>query len=163
MDTLRRLATPVLVIALALIIIPLADLVGNVWPVRLGAEDWRYGAVGILSNFLLTPLLGLLLVALVAYATERAWLLRTIGIKGLIAAGALVIIIGGFTLDAIQVRQTRPYEDRWITVVSYALAAAKLGIGAVCLAVLGVGSLRAARDHGKRDRKDAPTVVVGRS
>lgn len=164
MDSIRRLATPILVVGLFLIILPIADFVGNVWPLRPGAADWRYGAVGILSTFLLTPLLGLLLVSISAYATERRWLLRVVGIKSLAAAIALVLIVLAFTLDALQVRQTRPIDDRWVTVVSFMLAAAKHGLATVCLLVLGVSTMRAAKDFKAPDKTDrSADVVVGRS
>ncbi len=165
MDSTRRLATPILVVGLFLIVVPVVDFVGNVWPLRPGAADWRYGAIGILSTFLLTPILGLLVVSVSAYATERRWLLRVVSLSSLAAAVTLVIMVLAFTLDAVQVRQSRAVDERWVTVVSFIIASAKHGLATLCLLVLGVSTHRAAKDFGHLDKKAdrSATVVVGRT
>lgn len=165
MDSTRRLATPILVVGLFLIVVPIIDFVGNVWPLRPGAVDWRYGAIGILSTFLLTPILGLVLVSVSAHATERRWLLRVVSLTSFAAGIALIVIIVAFALDAVQVRQSRAVDERWVTVVSFIIASAKHGLATICLLVLGVSTHRAAKDFGHLDKKAdrSATVVVGRT
>ena len=63
---------------LLMVFVSLLDLGSNLWPFFPSAVEWRYGAVGILSGFTVTPLLGIVLMVAGAYsrapaATVRVW------------------------------------------------------------------------------------------
>lgn len=107
---LRRLAGPLYAIALLMLVIPATDFVSNVWPLNPGDFRWRFGMVGLLSGFLLTPLLGLLLAAVVAAITEDVRMLRAV--SAVAGAGALILVlfVGLFTLDVLQFRPEVPAE-----------------------------------------------------
>ena len=102
--TARRLAPPALFIALLLVLLPATDFISNVWPLQPGDFRWRFGMVGLLSGFLLTPLLGLVLAAAAAMALEHAGLLRVTAAVCSAGAALLVLLVGLFVLDVIQLR-----------------------------------------------------------
>ena len=60
-------------VAFLLISLSLFDFAGTLWPFLPSEASWRYGSVGILSGFLLTPMIGsLLAVGLVGVAGAGA-------------------------------------------------------------------------------------------
>ena len=76
--------------ALYLGTVPLTETLLAVWPLQSGDAAWRYGAVGLFSRALMTPLLGLLLaVCLALYVRHRVLLLAFAVVSGL---GALLTI-----------------------------------------------------------------------
>jgi hypothetical protein len=68
---LKAFAWPAYCVAVLLVVTPLVDLVANVWPPRLSAVEWRFGTFGLLSGFLLTPLLGMVLATAAAALLEH--------------------------------------------------------------------------------------------
>lgn len=105
----RQLAWPAYLVAAAMILIPLADAMTSLWPWNVGDARWRFGAVGLVSNALLIPSLGLLLAFVVAASRGQRLLVRSIGIMGFVGAGLCVLAIVFFALDALQTRsQVRP-------------------------------------------------------
>jgi len=107
---LRRLAAPLYAIALLMLILPATDFISNVWPLNPGDFRWRFGMVGLLAGFLLTPLLGILLATVVAALSEDTRMLRIV--SSVAGAGALVLVIfvGLFVLDVLQFRPEVPAE-----------------------------------------------------
>jgi hypothetical protein len=104
METNKPLARAGYVLAVLLVVIPLFDVTAQLLPLRLGDERWRFGAVGQLSNILLVPLLGLLLIIALATFTDSRRVKRVIGAICAILAvvmGALSVL---FILDYFQVR-----------------------------------------------------------
>ncbi|HXF22951.1 MAG TPA: hypothetical protein VN602_00420 [Gemmatimonadaceae bacterium] len=104
METNKPLARAGYLLAALLVIIPLSDLTAQLLPLRLSDERWRFGAVGQLSNILLVPLLGLMLIIAVATYTDSRRVKRVIGAICAIlalAVGALSVL---FILDYFQVR-----------------------------------------------------------
>jgi hypothetical protein len=104
METNKPLARAGYVLAALLIVIPLFDLTAQLLPLRLSDERWRFGAVGQLSNILLVPLLGLLLVIGLATLTDSRRVKRVIGAICAILAVALAVLSVLFILDYFQVR-----------------------------------------------------------
>src|SRR5687768_7635051 len=60
------------------ILIPFLDNVISVWPFRLGEVAWRFGAVGLFSRSLLTPLLGLFLLLGLSILAEHRLFTRVV-------------------------------------------------------------------------------------
>lgn len=161
-ERLAPLAGPMYCVAALLVITPLGDFVSGVWPWRLAALDWRFASSGLLSGFLLTPLLGALIAIGVAAVVGHDRILRVVGLIVLIAGGICVVILGAFLLDVVQLKgsipeqQRRPFLDASIKAfVKYVLAAASsIWLG-----------LRAYRLGGwkQSQRASAPreTIVIG--
>lgn len=146
MEPLRRLAPAAIGIAALLLLFPLVDYLGNAWPFRPGAVDWRYGVVGMISTYLGSPLLGLLVLSITAASLTRPRLSRVLGAVCWLAAVLLLAALGLFLLDSIQVRSSAPANARWVTTTSFLLASGKILLAAIALMLLGAGNLRAGRD-----------------
>lgn len=130
----RRLAGPCYVIAALLVLLPATDLVSDVWPLQPGDFRWRFGMTGLLSGFLLTPLVGIVLAALVAAITNDRRALRLTAIVAAVGALSLVVLVALFGLDALRVRPEVPVDRRGPfdfanlrVTVEHLLAAASLG------------------------------------
>jgi hypothetical protein len=121
------------------------DFATNVWPLQPGQAVWRYGAVGLFSGFVLTPLLGVLLAMAIAAATEQA---RTLGVLGGLSVGiavVFVLVLGLFLLDGFQVRANVPPEGRAQFATGIWRAAVKYLVVSAALAWLGTAAWRAGR------------------
>lgn len=104
MEKLKGLTVPLLLFAVLLVALPLMDWVGAVWPVEPGDAEWRFGAVVLLSDALVLPLLGLIILAVVGAVGEKKWLQETTaGLSGL-AATPLLVALPVFLLDALEMR-----------------------------------------------------------
>jgi hypothetical protein len=101
-----RLARAGYWLAFVLIAFSIANWVASVWPVQIGQARWRFGAVGALSNAVLTPLLGLFLAFAIAVWRDDTRVRRALGWLSAILAGCSVILLLGFTLDFLQTRAT---------------------------------------------------------
>ena len=101
---LKSLIVPAYFTAALLIIFPFGDSLLSVHPFRPSLVLWRFGAAGILTSSLLTPILGLLLAAGVAAAAKHRRMLQFISVLCLIASICLTAAMALFVLDSIQVR-----------------------------------------------------------
>jgi hypothetical protein len=99
-------------VAALFVLQPAVDFVANVTPLQLRNYQWRYGTIGLLSGFLLTPLLGLVLAQLAAAVLGHRAALRGLAMTAAAAALALVVACGLFSLDAIQQRANVPPEAK---------------------------------------------------
>ena len=71
-------------VALLMVVPPVVDFGLNVLPWRPGQIQWRYGAVGLVSGFLMTTVLGAAMVAGLAAWFGHRWIQRITGILWLI-------------------------------------------------------------------------------
>jgi hypothetical protein len=114
-------------VALLLVLVPLSEMTLRVWPLRMAEPSWRFGAVGLFSNALMTPLLGLTFAGMLAYIYGHRVTIRTLavllGVSGLVITGA----IGMFILDALQMRASVVPEAKLAFDVASAQALMKLG------------------------------------
>lgn len=161
MESLRRLAPAAYCIAALLVGISLVDYLGNAWPFLPGDVHWRYQVVGMLSTYLLSPLLGLLIASIVAAWMPHPLVSRLIGILAVLAALLVLLGLVSFFLDTVQVRSAASPDAKWVTTTSFVLASVKLFAGAVTILLLGVANWRTARDNGVNPKvRVAP--VIGR-
>jgi hypothetical protein len=93
-----------------LVITPAIDYATNITPWRPGSVDWRYAAVGLLSGFLLTPLLGMGIASLLAATGARRERVLA-GLVNVLCAATLVILMPLYALDFLQVRASVPAAD----------------------------------------------------
>lgn len=164
MDQQRFIAPSAYFMAAILVVFPLSELVITVWPLHFGTTAWRFGAAGLLSRTLMTPLLGILLAAATAMFFGHRKTLRTVGIVSLVLAVLLVAACGLFALDALEMRvQVNPKVKHAFDVATVQ-AMAKLGICLLWSAVLALGTFKALkkpRGAAKRDRAADRPVLVG--
>lgn len=154
-------AGPVYLIAALLVGFSLLDYFATIWPVNPSEISWRYGSVGILTGFALTPLLGLLLATGAATLSGHRVVLRAIGILGIIVGVLFVLLLLGFTLDVLQIRRDTPAEGRPLFDLGAIKAVVKhLGV-ALAWAWLGLRGWRQSRIvGGTHDRSGAASLVV---
>lgn len=161
-EGLRRLAAGAYFVGAFLLLTTLTDFLGNLWPMRVGAPDWRYAAVGMLSTFLGTLLLACLLVVTAAWAAGHARVLRTagivLGLAGMGLAGAVIL----FLLDAAQVRMGTSPDRRWVTTTSAAFALGKHFLGILALFTLARVSWLSGKTEASRSATE-PLIMGKRS
>src|SRR5688500_16893805 len=101
MAALRRIGPLAYIVAATLLLFPMGDYLVAVWPLHPSVVRWRFGAIGILSNALVFPVLAAFLAVTTAALLEhRRVQLVAIGLAAVVAL-ALLVISGMFVLDAI--------------------------------------------------------------
>ena len=136
METNKSLARAGYVLAALLVIIPLFDVTGQLLPLRLGDERWRFGAVGQLSNILLVPLLGLFLIIVIATFTDGRRVKRVIGAICGVLAFVLAALSVLFILDYFQVRTIVTPKFQHATAVASTTAIIKNVFSIITLCLL---------------------------
>src|SRR5215211_8301386 len=145
MNVARLVRGPGYVILTVAIIAYVSDFVVAVIPLRLSVAQWRFGAVGTVSNSAVAPLLMALLAYVVAVASGDRTLLRVIAVLTTFLGVFLLAAIASFALDALEMRsRLTPGQDRRFLVVS-AQVVVKLLLEALGSVVLARGAWRAAR------------------
>jgi hypothetical protein len=155
------LSGPLYFVAFLLILVPLLDFAPNVWPPRPAEVGWRYGTVGLFSNYMMTPLLGFVVVLLTAAWAGHALALRVMGWTLIVAAAALLGSTLLFTLDAVQVRATVEAQGQPLVVIGSTRAVIKnlLVVGATLW--LGIGALKVARRRTRSPRSESKSLEGG--
>jgi hypothetical protein len=97
-----------------------------------------------MAAYLHTPLLGLLIAMVLSFLLRHSGVLRVLAVVCLLGAGVLVLAMGVFALDVVQMRATTPLEARPSFQVGALLAEAKHFTGFVTLAFFGLGGWKAA-------------------
>lgn len=120
-----------------LILLPLFDTTMSVWPLRLGDERWRFGAVGTLSFVLLSPLLGLSIVMAVAVLLDHRRVQRFVGYFCIAAAIVLAVLDVLFILDFFQARATVRPQFQTAILIQASTAFIKHVAGIAVLVLLG--------------------------
>lgn len=150
-------------VAFLLIVLSLFDFAGTIWPFLPSDAGWRYGSVGILSGFLLTPMIGSLLAVYVAAFAGQGRVLRVLGIVDLVVAVVLVVGVGSFALDSLQVRSDTNPEARRLLETGAVKVMVKHLAGIVAFGWLGVTALKVGKRTRGIERADAgASLLVGR-
>ncbi|MEO8295119.1 MAG: hypothetical protein ABI613_06340 [Gemmatimonadota bacterium] len=144
-ETLARLRWPLYLIAFGLILIPLLDFVTSVLPLQPYDMRWRFATVALLSGFLLTPLLGMVLVCLVATFSEDRLMQRFVAVVNLLATITLVVLLVMYALDVVQLRNSINPDERRAFDMSSVRALAKYLFMIVALVWLGIAGFRVSR------------------
>lgn len=152
-------------VATLLVVLPLFDLASTAWPVQVGNLQWRYGFLGLLANFIVTPMLGATAAAFTAAELRHKRLLQTLAVLFLLSA----LVLGGagaaFVLDAIQLRAQLANQIIPNFRTTVLLACVKYLVGGLGLVGLALGAWRTARDVRSVPQRprDAAAVVGGGS
>ncbi|MFW6078227.1 MAG: hypothetical protein ACODAE_01310 [Gemmatimonadota bacterium] len=150
-SAVERFAGAAYFVCALLVLLPAADFLANVWPWAPGDIEWRYGAYGLLSGFLMTPTLGVLLVLLLSTTLGHRRTAKVLAAAaGLIA---LVILSGAaaYALDAVQIRSGMPEAGRARFDIGSVKAVTKNVLSAVALGWLGLAAWRSAASSRPRD------------
>jgi chromate transport protein ChrA len=155
---LRAIAWPVYLAGILTALLPMVDLLASVWPPRLGQVEWRFGTLGLLSGFTLSPLLGLIMCMAAAAVLEHRIVQRVLAVFALIGAAKMAAIIVIFSLDWLQFRAAAPADARTGMDVGSVKAIIKHALVAASLIWLGIAGWRASRrEH--RARRSTPPLV----
>ena len=150
----RQLTAVAYLVAALMLVMPMLEVVLSVWPLRMGETSWRFGTVGLLSQALMTPLLGALVLVIVAVTLNHRKTLATASGVALLLTLALLVVIPIFALDAIQMRtQVRTDAHRAFDLSSL-LAAITLSAAFVSTLLLAIGSWK----MGKSLKRRAPAA-----
>jgi hypothetical protein len=150
-EYLRRLRTPAYVVLGLSLLFAIADFLLAVTPLHPGTVMWRFGAVGLGANAVMTPLLLLVFIYALALSVEDRAVIGVICGLSALATIVLLAASGTFALDALQMKsRVQPGALDKFTSAS-AQAVVKLLLEAIACAVLAVSAFRANR----RPRRDA--------
>lgn len=141
----RSIAAPLYFIGALLIVLPTVDLLLNVWPLQPGDFRWRFGVVGLLASYLLTPILGVAVLGATSVLLPSTLARRTVATIHLVGAALLVAATALFGLDLLQLRPALSPEAVTSFDVANVRAILKLLLGAVALAWMGIAGLRPSR------------------
>lgn len=160
---IRSLGPSVLVAAGLLIVVDqLAAVLPQLYPFRFDIPIWRYQALLLLVGRL-TPVLfaAALIIAGTALAGSRGSL-RALGVLTLVLALVMVIVAGGFLLDAVELRRVLNQEEKARFTINSARVLGTLGLATLFCTWLGVVLFRTPADHSaSRNKDEAPSLVVG--
>jgi hypothetical protein len=159
----RRLAVPCYIVAVAFMVLPVLDQLMQLVPrVHIHDAGWRFGALGLLSNILLLPLLGMTLAfAISAIFEHRTWQ-RVLSIVAVVGIVLIVVAIGMFALDAIQVRSLMRAERLSSWTLATLTATAKYLLAAVTLAFFAKAGFAASTPRKTPAKDRAAGLIVGR-
>ncbi len=103
-DPVKTVMRSMYPVAAILVIVPLMDLSTRVWPLRAADTGWRFGAFGLIANFLILPVAGLALATITAAVLHHRRTLRSLAALSFAIGFALLVGSGLFALDFLQLR-----------------------------------------------------------
>ena len=156
----RQVAAGAYLVGFLLFFIPFFDAMMSVAPWAWANAQWRFGALGLMSNALMLPASGALIAVATAVGLGHLKAQRALGITAWMLV--IVVFVGAvmFALDAVQTKsQIRP-EMMLSYRVSTLTATCKLVLGMIAFALLG----RACRsERGSRvEVQEAPRLLTKR-
>lgn len=157
-EPLRRLTMAAYLVAVLFVLFPVADVATNVWPWVPWSEQWRFAAVGVLSNYVVSVVFGFLLAAVVAAAAGHARVLRALSMMTGLGTAVLAVGCLGFILDTLQVRGTVRDDQVEYFRIGAMKTFGKMAGSTAAVLVLTLGVIRAARtawDGAEGGRKKA--------
>lgn len=155
----EALVAPLYFLAVLLLVTPVADFFTSIIPFRVGELQWRFASVGLLSGFLLTPLIGIGLLMGVAHYANHLRTQRLVAIVNLAVTVLFVLLLCAFLLDVLQLRNEVQAEARSAFAAAATKAAAKHVSFIIALGWLSRSGFRMSRwPTGMTER--APTAIV---
>jgi hypothetical protein len=147
-DLLRRFTLASWLIALLFVINPIVDAATNAWPFYPASVEWRFASTGILSNYFVSILFGLLMMGAIAVAKQQRTVLRLVGgVSGLLALFLLVASVS-YGFDTLQLRPVVREEQLPMFRIGAVKTAFKIGGAVLGTVLLALGAFKAARDAG---------------
>jgi hypothetical protein len=136
------LAIGLIPIGLYLIAVPLTDLLTRAYPLNVHNLQWRFGLMGIAFTNLGTIVLGFLMLVLAAAVRGHGTLLRIISVLSFVSGVFVLVTLGLYMLDAVQLRQAAPAAVKIVVVKAGLTAGVASLTGAAGLLGLGVAGWR---------------------
>jgi len=87
---------------------PALDFITSILPFSFSNIHWRFATIGLLSNFLMTPMLGMAVMIVVAAIREHMVFQRVLAIINSVAALLLIAFLVLFVLDVVQLNAMIP-------------------------------------------------------
>lgn len=163
MDRFKSLRWPAYLTIALLVLFPMMDAVLTIWPLRVGEVAWRFGAVGIFSRALMTPLFALVLAYALALLLEQRIAQRIISGLSVLAALTLFSASIFFVLDTLQMRNQVQAQMKTAFDVASSVALGKIVIVASVALLLGILAFRTSRKPAPARRAaarvEAPIIV----
>ncbi|MCC6774573.1 MAG: hypothetical protein IT360_25580 [Gemmatimonadaceae bacterium] len=157
----EALIGPLYFVAFLLVATPVMDFVTSIIPLRVGDIEWRFASVGLLSGFLLTPLLGIALSIGVAHVAMHRRFQRVMAVLNLAISAVFVALLLFFLLDIFQLRSAVEPEAAEAFASAASKAVIKHASFIVALGMLGWGGLRVSRWSVPEPRRKQAAVIVG--
>lgn len=157
----EALVAPLYLVAFLLVGTPAMDFITSVLPIRAGSMEWRFASVGLLSGFLLTPLLGVALAMGVAHFAGHRRLQRILAVLNLVVSVALGVVLVFFLLDVVQLQGGVQAEAKAAFASAALKALIKHATFIVALAFLAWRGIRMSRWTSREGRRGTVSVVVG--
>ncbi|MGH7468499.1 MAG: hypothetical protein ACRENP_11115 [Longimicrobiales bacterium] len=164
MDRHRFLAWPAYLVAFTLVAVPFFDAMTQLGGFNIGNNQWRFGAVGLMSNAFMIPAAGLLIALATGLALQHQRFLRVFGyfsVAGAVLCGALLLL---FTMDAVETRLNVQSAARFSFMVASFTAAAKLVLATLTFSGIARAGLRTKLDRAEgrsRSHQIQPTMAGG--
>ena len=156
MNRYDYLAWPAYAVAFVLVVVPFFDVTMSLWPLNPGSEQWRFGAIGLLSNAFMIPATGLLVALVTALLLGHWRFLRVFGVFCAIGAAVVFLLLLLFVLDAIQTRlNIQPAAKLSFAVASFT-AGAKLILAMITLIGMALAGIKTRRDRASRSAARVP-------
>lgn len=155
--TYNRLAACLYLLAFILVVLPIVDAAVSITPFHVRNVQWRFGAVGMFTNTLITPGVGFMLAVVTAALLQHVRTQRVLAVLAWIGVVVLLGLLVVFGLDALQTRaMVRPEMVRPFVLAS-TVAACKLVLWTIAFAVFA----RASRvTRASRRSVDAPAASM---
>jgi hypothetical protein len=80
------------------------DFGANVWPWQPGSIQWRFGSVGLFASPLASLVMGMFLLSAGAWTLRHRRVQRLLAMFSGLLVVLLLLVLAGFTLDAVQMR-----------------------------------------------------------
>lgn len=155
------MVAPLYFVAFLLVATPAMDFATSIMPTRPSDIEWRFASVGLLSGFLLTPLLGIALAMGVAHFSGHVRFQRVMALLNLTATALFVLLLLFFLLDIFQLRSAVQPEAADAFSSAATKAVIKHGSFIVALGVLGWSGFRMSRWSLPEPRRKQSALIVG--
>lgn len=139
----RQTALPAYLVALAFLLIPPLDALMQVLPTRMHDPKWRFGTFGLESNALMLPMAGLLIAFMTTVFFEHRRFQKVLGILSAVAGVVIIVALGFFALDALQLHSEVNPAARLAYKVATMTAVLKSILGILILAGFAYASFKA--------------------
>jgi hypothetical protein len=147
------MAAPLYAVAAMLVLFPVADVGTQLgWQASPLTLNWRTGVVGLVGSALLTPTFGMVLALVTAHLFGHRWMQSALGVLAAVGAIVLLLVLGLFTLDSIQLGDSLTDEMRFSYWMAVGRAMFQVGFTLVVLITMSVASYRSIRRATARTR-----------
>ena len=152
---------PLFVVAIVLVAIPAIDFLLSVPAVNFSSVQWRFAAVGLLSGYTLTPILGISLAFVIATVLKQRGVQLALVILCLTMGTLLLVMCVAFVFDALQLRVQIPADSVAAFNSAWRRALLKHALSGIALIYLGWGARRMIPSRSNK-RSPKPVHVVSK-